>query len=288
MKELINLTPKTFMVCLAVFLLSVYAGYCAESKEYTPTEIVTMLQSGNEKNQRDAISGIRDKIGRVKNAYKTPEIKNALYDLLTKTAKPTDSFNDRMFDPIPATIMEVMGDFKETRALPYMLNNIGRRYIVISLAVMGESVVEPMLRKLQTGDEKGEALQFFEILFSTKAPTLVRGNQMFPNPYALTYAPQGPVKGKIIKVLRQSLSDSDSAIRHGAIAVLRLVNDSKDKALLDEADKKDPHRMTPEKKAKNERVFREKHEKWKLEKEERKRKGLPDPDEEQFRNYKGD
>lgn len=288
MRKLTGFCLQTLLALVASILFSIHTGYCAEPKEYTPNEIIIMLQSGDEKQQENAINGISDKMGRVKSAYKTAGIKNALYDLLTKTAEPTKSFEDLMFYPIPIKIMMVMGDFKETRALPYMLNNTGKRYVIISLAVMGEPAVEPMLRKLQSGDKKGEALQFFEILLSTKTPNLVRGNRIMPNPYASTYTPQGLVREKIIKALKQSLNDPDSGIRHGTISVLRIVNNPLDKALLDEADKKDPHRMTPEKKAKHEQVFKEKHEKWRIEKEERARKGLPDPEQEKFENYKGD
>lgn len=292
MSKLNKYVLEIISVSLLGMLPAAQIGFCAAAKAYTPVEIVSMLQSDNEEAQANAIDGIRDKTGRVKSVYKTVEIKNALYDLLAKTARPTDSFDDFQFDPIPVKIMWVMGDFKETRALPYLLNNVGRRTnILISLAVMGEPTVEPMLKRLQTEDEKGAALQFFEILFSTKTPTLIRGNKIVANPYASTYTPQGAVKGKIIQALKQGLSDPNNTFIRETISVLRLVNEPKDKSLLDEAEKRDPHRMTPEKKARLEQMRKTRDERRREENERRKKQSLPSLEEEEeqrFMNYQGD
>lgn len=266
------------LMFIGVCLLPIRDSYGGQAQELSTAEIVTMLNSENVKTQENGVKSIWDRDS-IKKINRTPEIKNALYELLTKTAKPTDSFDKFVQPPLPIRIMCSLGQFKDVRVLPYLLSNIRPRGCTIdSLALIGEPAVNPMLDKLQKGDfrEKGAALIFFEILFSTKTPTIIVDGQIISNPYAGIYTPQGAVRGKIRTALKQCLNDKNSIVVHIAIRVLGLIDDPEDKALLVEANKKDPHRITPEKIAKEKEDMKAIRELDRKKKEGRRAKGLPE------------
>ena len=96
------------------------------------------------------------------------------------------------------------------------------------------------------------------------------------NKYAGVYTPEGAVREKIRAALKQALNDKNSVIVHKSIRVLRLVGNSEDKALLEEAEKRDPHRRTPEKIAQEKADMEIIREQMRKKKEERRAKGLPE------------
>ena len=233
---------KIALLCLFISLNMVSNGYCAgAAKDYTPAEIIFMLQSGDEKTQYEAARALSDRNGRVKEKYKTIEIKNALFNILSKKMKPTDSFFNEHPLPVslllPFGILGMMGDFQEIRALPYLLANIkSGGPITVSLARMGEPAVKPILDKFQnSADEKGAALSYFRVVFSTKTPTIIteRGVKI-SNPYTETYEPKGAIKEEIRSALKEQLDNPNSAFVFSVIGVLQLIGDPKDKKLLDD------------------------------------------------------
>lgn len=292
-----RLGVKICMACGIWLFALPLISHAVGQKDYSPADIVLMLQSGDEQQQKKALKGLYENAEHtyIKDKYKVPEIKNTLYELVSKTAKPSERLTCHYEDPLWSRVIYAMGILKDTRALPYLVTNIScRSYISESLAVMGEPAVDPMIDKLKNGTraEKGGAFEFFEILLTTKAPTIANGlGEVGPNRYARTYEPRGAIKEKIRAALKKSLNDPDPDWSFVAIRVLRLAGDPEDKKILDDAYNKNPNRDTPEKKAKREQQHKAKEEWRKNENIERKKKGLPSLEEEaeqKFRNYKGD
>lgn len=280
MKALLKLFTGTLAIAWISCFVCLGSAYCAEG--LSPSELVIILKGNDLAKQSDALDIMVHNGGRVKEIYKTREIKEALYDLLVKIAKPTDSFYKTEIPaaPLPIQIMAVLGDFGETRAIPYLLNNLTNGWgIVLSLALMEPPVIKPMLAKMQNGDsrERAVACDYFKVLFSTKTPTLVRRDKTIVNPYAGIYTPQGEEREEIRTALKQALKD-DKMRRtlNCSITVLRLIGNPEDNSLLEEADKKNPYRMTPEKREKMKERMRLYREESQRKREERRRQGLPE------------
>lgn len=270
--------------------------YCAEQKDYSPQEIVSMLKNGDKKVQGTALNALFEERdgATLKAKYKTDEIKNALFGILSSEIKVTDSFSESYeLQPLAFGIMRLMGFFQDTRALPYMINNVKIAHLGLSLAMMGEPAVEPMVVKLRSANsaEMWAAINYFEIILSTKGPTINAPSGILPNPYRYTYTPDGVVKEKIRTALKERLNDSDSRKSFHAIKILRLIGNPEDKSMLDDAYNRNPNRETPEKKAWREKLKKDSDERRRKENAERKRKGLPSLEEEEdqkFLNFQGD
>lgn len=281
MKALLRLFIETLALACIGCSVGLGRAYCADSKELSPSEMLAIFEGNDSINQSAALDTIVDNGGRVKKVYKTRKIKDALYDLLVKTAKPTDFFYnlETPAAPVPIQIMAVMGDFGETRAIPYLLNNLTNRWnIIFSLALMEPPVVKPMLAKMQNGDsrERAVACAYFKVLFSPKTPTLLRRGRTILNPYAGVYAPKEQEKEEIRAALKQTLNGKMKGTLNCSITVLRLIGNPEDTPLLEEADKKNPYSMTPEKKEKlkgSMSIYREESHK---QANERRKKGLPE------------
>ncbi len=83
---------------------------------------------------------------RVKNKYKTPEIKEALYQLLVA---PPKGFIDSGEGLPRIYLLRIMGDIQETRAIPYLIE-CGDNGVAMSLGRMGEAglkALSPELKK---------------------------------------------------------------------------------------------------------------------------------------------
>jgi len=142
-------------------------------------EASAVLDGNDTEKQHLVLDDMRDEGAAVKAEYLTPEIGEALYRLLARSAKPDMKFG--MGEPntcivrIPEKVLGRIGDFKDKRALPYLLANVGNAHvgwdtIELSLAKLGEPAIEPMFQKLRGGseNERRAARRYFEMLLRPK------------------------------------------------------------------------------------------------------------------------
>jgi|GEM_PF-3609047 len=88
---------------------------------------------------------------RVKNKYKTPEIKEALYQLLIN---PPKGFGEKGEDFSEVYLLRIMGDIKETRAIPYLKKCLGDKGVAMSLGRMGEEGFNTLRAQLKNKEKK--------------------------------------------------------------------------------------------------------------------------------------
>jgi hypothetical protein len=145
-------------------------------------------------------------LGGIKKEYLTPEIGEALYRFLVRTSDPANELSKE--DKIRRSILRSIGAYKDKRALPYLLADKGDPEVVISLAMMGESAVEPMFLKLQSRDaqEKKDAVGYFKLLLHPKE---LEGGEICMD-FRDTYDPPPALRKRILEAIKKSNADCDS------------------------------------------------------------------------------
>ncbi len=147
----------------------------------------------------------------VKKEYRTPEVREALYQLLI------DSKDDPDFcDPHECReyhdLLSIMGSIQETRAIPYLTTRLGQGFAQRSMALMGEPALEVVL---ELWDKSGKASSWKEDYSWGVVGVLYE--MVKEKEDEEDYKPKGESRKKIKKILIKALNNKDGVTRIVAV-----------------------------------------------------------------------
>ena len=123
-----------------LFVKTLYGKSISELRE--GQDIIAEIKTGN-------FAAVIDKEEegsmRVKKQYKTPEVKEALYQLLIN---PPKGFVDQNEGIDRVYLLRIMGDINEIRAIPYLIKR-GDRGVAMSLGRLGEDALRVLIPELK-------------------------------------------------------------------------------------------------------------------------------------------
>ena len=143
---------------------------------------------------------------RIKKEYRTPEIREALYQLLINP--PKFLFKGEGLGYV--YLLHIMGDVQETRAIPDLLKNCGDPGTARSLARMGEPALNIILERYQEEKKKGKEWIPVQVLTE-----MVREKEDKDD-----YVAKGEVRGKIKKLIVEAINSDNHYIRGYAVSGL--------------------------------------------------------------------
>ena len=187
-----KITVTAILGFILILGIKVYSKGITDEK----IEIINKLNSKNDAVISDGFWLLVNNDMRVKPVYRGDvEIRNSLWNALKflvpepAVIKSPESETNSTAD----YLLYIIGDVRETRAIPYLLKNIdivGFRY---SLARMGDEAVTPVLKMLESSNET-EKLYAIEILEEMLAPK--------PKEIEVGYI--DPIKGPSDKIIANS------------------------------------------------------------------------------------
>jgi hypothetical protein len=222
-------------------------------------EIVNKLNSKNEGMIFKGYELLVNDDGCVKLEYRNDSgIKDSLWNALRFLVpepvmiKPVESETNSTAD----YLLYVMGDVRETRAIPYLLKNFHILGFQFSLANMGDEAVPIVINMLESGNdaEKQRALYVLktmlaprpkEIEVGYKDPVKGFSHKIIPNSYYGLYEASGEAREKIKQALKKQLYQAKSLstnLRESILAAYKYVADEQDVKLLEEIARNDPYK----------------------------------------------
>lgn len=237
-------------ICASLFLF--WNSVCAQEIKRDPKIALAKLNSDNIEDRISVVSDMMD--NGIPPEYNTPAIKDKVFELLTLTAATTGQFWESEFsreELLYDNLRDVVGDFRDERAIPLLIKNWDSETVTVSLAKIGLPAVESVLaRRNDPKPSVRETICFYAgVLFATKNPTLVANGVVVKNMYASIFTPTGETKEKIHAALLEAVEDKQPSVRHVCIEALQRFGDPRDAEALAKAIAKTPsvtrhHRLT--------------------------------------------
>jgi len=239
---------KNIYPVLLVLSLTSSGDVFAQGQPAEVAKIVSGLRSKNGETIEKAYLTLVGNTMRVPIKYRSnKEIRDGLWEAL-KYLLPEPVLlmtPGREESGIADWILFVVGDVKETRAIPYLIVNISNGGCQSSLARMGEDAVDPVLNVLNSGDERSRigALETLRYMTNVRpkekgallvGPNRVVVKQTIINPDYGDYIASGKVKDKIKAALKRNIAVNAGKERVYALKAFRNVADNEDVPLLEE------------------------------------------------------
>ena len=192
--------------------------------------------------------------GRVKPEYRDDvEIKNSLWNALKflvpkpVVVKSPDSEGNTTAD----YLLYIVGDVRETRAIPYLLENIHFGGFRDSLARMGDEAIVPVLKMFESGNEaeKQYATEILEKMVAPKPKEIVVGyrdpvngfsHKTIANSDYGLYEASGEVREKIKVALKKQLYEKP--VNLSILSAYKYIADEEDVKFLENIAQNDTHK----------------------------------------------
>lgn len=252
------MSKQVTLLVICVLLFSNMDRLFSQETKSNVNAIVSGLNSRNMAKIEEAYNTLYPDDLNLRNQYrKDPHIKEAFWNafvFLVPQPRLLSPKNKDVESPTLAMLMlSDMGQFKETRAIPYLLANIHDTGYALVLATMGESVVNPVLKYLANGDDPektGAAVALGQMLLDKSEPVLVtqwdpkekKFKEYMKNIFSEDYEPTGEVRKKIKKALKIQLKMRSPIVKIHVLHAFSYVANEDDVADLEQIAKNDTYR----------------------------------------------
>lgn len=248
---------KILVVIIWVYVFLPGIMVCSQEIVGKRVEITNNLNSKNDDAIFKGYELLVNNDGLVSPEYRNDvKIKNSLWNALKFVVpepiviKSAESETNSTAD----YLLYIVGDVKETRAIPYLLKNIHIGGFRDSLARMGDEAIPPVLGMLESGDEtkKLYAAEILQAMLEPKPKEIevgyidpVKGpscKTIANTSYGL-YEASGKAREKIKLALKKHVKEGSLKVKESALAAYKYVADEEDVKLLNDMAQNDTYRI---------------------------------------------